>query len=991
MKLEPQFIGVATFAACLVSPVFAQNAPVPEAPVAEVVEAEENPALASARDHLAKGRWEMAIAAAEEVLAEDPGNEDASMIRDEAASMLDRGSTIDAVVNERSVLLKQARVEFEASMQRGGELLEREDYSGATNVVLTGRVKLSRARNLFTTSEFTGLYESAEALLLQIDEARALQQQVEQELAIRNARDEKSAADTPESGRIERSINEKILRVRQLQEEQKYAEALKVVDEILFLDPSHPAGLAMRDLIRTSKIYVDYMEQKRLQEYTYTEQTLEVQGRFMMPVPNIDGPGMRGINEVLQYPEDWEELSQRRYDETGYAPSAKEKSIYRSMQSEIPLEFTDAPFSDVLSWIENATGLNIHQDWTALDELGVTEDTEVSINVPSVKVEDAFRIIFEQVNDGADPTEDGADYAIRNGLLTVTSRSALDRDYQPLVYDIRDLTFPVPYFDDGPRLDLGAALSQGGQQGGQGGGGGGGGGGFGGGGGGSLFGDADDDGDAIPRGELVNAILELIYENVPADWGGDAIVYNRNSKSTIKIFPPLNAEETAGGDNLVIYTAPKWHKQIGDLLDMLRDIRAIQINMEARVLNVSTDWFERIGIDLDMYFNTNDNLRQQQLAMNPLGHLSDFFGEDGTLRDPLLYGGFDQVPIPGQQQGGQGGQGGGGAGGAGGAGGNPYYNAIPWGGIISDPESIGEDAAEIPYISTFFGAPLRATEGFAPFGVLQNSFDILDSVGSDTAFASALGNQAPAFSSGIQFLDDVQVDLLVEATQADDRSVVLTAPRLTFFNGQRAWMALQRQEAFVSGLVPITGTATGAFQPIIGRVSSGITLDVSAVVSADRRYVQLTSWFDSSELVELKKTAFTGAAGGGGGGFGGPGGGGGGGGGAGGAGGGVGNFAGEIELPIIAVNQIRTTVSVPDKGTVMLGGQRQVDEFETEVGVPMLSKIPWVNRFFTNRKQSKSEKTVLFLMRPEIIIQEETEDVLFPGLSETLGYGSTIR
>ena len=454
MKLEPQFIGVATLAACLVSPVFAQNAPVPEAPVVEVADVEENPALAAARDHLAKGRWEMAIAAAEEVLAEEPGNEDASMIRDEAASMLDRGSTIDAVVNERSVLLKQARVEFEASMQRGGELLEREDYSGATNVVLTGRVKLSRARNLFTTSEFTGLYESAEALLLQIDEARALQQQVEQELAIRNARDEKSAADSAESGRIERSINEKILRVRQLQEEQKYAEALKVVDEILFLDPSHPAGLAMRDLIRTSKIYVDYMEQKRLQEYTYTEQTLEVQDRFMMPVPNIDGPGMRGINEVLQYPEDWEELSQRRYDETGYAPTAKEKSIYRSMQSEIPLEFTDAPFSDVLAWIENATGLNIHQDWTALDELGVTEDTEVSINVPSVKVEDAFRIIFEQVNDGADPTEDGADYAIRNGLLTVTSRSALDRDYQPLVYDIRDLTFPVPYFDDGPRLIL---------------------------------------------------------------------------------------------------------------------------------------------------------------------------------------------------------------------------------------------------------------------------------------------------------------------------------------------------------------------------------------------------------------------------------------------------------------------------------------------------------------------------------------------------------
>ena len=48
-------------------------------------------------------------------------------------------------------------------------------------------------------------------------------------------------------------------------------------------------------------------------------------------------------------------------------------------------------------------------------------------------------------------------------------------------------------------------------------------------------------------------------------------------------------------------------------------------NIWKPVLNVSTDWFERI--DLDMYFNTNDDLRQQQLAMNPLGHLSDFFGK----------------------------------------------------------------------------------------------------------------------------------------------------------------------------------------------------------------------------------------------------------------------------------------------------------------------------------------------------------------------------
>ncbi|MHC4765839.1 MAG: hypothetical protein ACYTF2_12085, partial [Planctomycetota bacterium] len=64
---------------------------------------------------------------------------------------------------------------------------------------------------------------------------------------------------------------------------------------------------------------------------------------------------------------------------------------------------------------------------------------------------------------------------------------------------------------------------------------------------------------------------------------------------------------------------------------------------------------------------------------------------------------------------------------------------------------------------------------------------------------------------------------------------------------------------------------------------------------------------------------------------------------------------------------------------------RRIDEVEVESGVPVLSKIPFINRFFTNRLTSKSEKTLLILIRPEIIIQQEHEDLLFPGLSDSLG------
>jgi type II secretory pathway component GspD/PulD (secretin) len=78
-------------------------------------------------------------------------------------------------------------------------------------------------------------------------------------------------------------------------------------------------------------------------------------------------------------------------------------------------------------------------------------------------------------------------------------------------------------------------------------------------------------------------------------------------------------------------------------------------------------------------------------------------------------------------------------------------------------------------------------------------------------------------------------------------------------------------------------------------------------------------------------------------------------------------------------------VSVPDKGTLLLGGQRLVGEIEKESGVPVLSKIPIINRLFTNRSKVRDEKTLLILIKPTIIIQGEEEEKLFPGLMQAPG------
>jgi type II secretory pathway component GspD/PulD (secretin) len=90
-----------------------------------------------------------------------------------------------------------------------------------------------------------------------------------------------------------------------------------------------------------------------------------------------------------------------------------------------------------------------------------------------------------------------------------------------------------------------------------------------------------------------------------------------------------------------------------------------------------------------------------------------------------------------------------------------------------------------------------------------------------------------------------------------------------------------------------------------------------------------------------------------------------------------------ISLPVYRTNAISTSVSVPDRGTVMLGGQKTQTDYEVEVGVPVLSKIPVVNRFFTNRVNSKAEQNLLLLLRPEIVMLRESEDLLFPGLKNS--------
>lgn len=262
--------------------------------------------------------------------------------------------------------------------------------------------------------------------------------------------------------------------------------------------------------------------------------------------------------------------------------------------------------------------------------------------------------------------------------------------------------------------------------------------------------------------------------------------------------------------------------------------------------------------------------------------------------------------------------------------------------------------------------------------VLQNSFGFTRAGTLDTNLPGNLANSindqtggiGAGLSTGITFLDDFQVTALLRATQAAQNVSTMNAPRVTLFNGQRAYVVVATQRAYVSDLTPIVGTNAVGFDPTPAFVSTGVKLDVQATVSSDRKYVTLTLRPDVATLLNLQNFQVAQATAGGAQAGGGQG------------GGQAGVATGFVQQPELQITQVRTTVSVPDGGTLLLGGQTLAAEIEREAGVPVLSKIPFLKRLFTNRSMAKDDQVLLILVKPTIIIQREQEQKQFPMLSD---------
>ncbi|MBV9125712.1 MAG: hypothetical protein JO112_20375, partial [Planctomycetes bacterium] len=95
-------------------------------------------------------------------------------------------------------------------------------------------------------------------------------------------------------------------------------------------------------------------------------------------------------------------------------------------------------------------------------------------------------------------------------------------------------------------------------------------------------------------------------------------------------------------------------------------------------------------------------------------------------------------------------------------------------------------------------------------------------------------------SLGLAFLSDIQVFMFMEAAQADRRTNVMQAPKITLFNGQTSTLSITDNQFFVTN-VQVTGFGGQlVFNPQNTLQQTGVSLSMNAVVTADRRFVRMS-------------------------------------------------------------------------------------------------------------------------------------------------------
>lgn len=214
--------------------------------------------------------------------------------------------------------------------------------------------------------------------------------------ALTGPRAKSPAATQPVAAASVRSIAELEAQARALTKDQRYAEAVEVVKQILQRDPHNDYAIGVRPLLEDRVVsmqqrrYQDAEEQKRNEQSAQDEERLRQKLDRKLPELNLQ-------NRTLE---------------------------------------------EAIALLRDASGADIFVNWNALAEAGIERTKPVTVRLFNVKVSKALAIVLDGASGPTRKSRLG--YTVDEGVITISTAEDLSKNVLTRVYDVRDLLILVP-------------------------------------------------------------------------------------------------------------------------------------------------------------------------------------------------------------------------------------------------------------------------------------------------------------------------------------------------------------------------------------------------------------------------------------------------------------------------------------------------------------------------------------------------------------------
>jgi len=408
---------------------------------------------------------------------------------------------------------------------------------------------------------------------------------------------------------------------------------------------------------------------------------------------------------------------------------------------------------------------------------------------------------------------------------------------------------------------------------------------------------------------------------------------------------PATSIEESGG-KLIVMQRPEIHERIRQLLRSFRETQTVQVLTQVRFVDVTDGFLETIGMHFTGLDSAVSDPGVPNRIIDPLAQPSKFglFAAGGgpgltpplasdVQSNPFQFANFIATP-PFQ---------------------SPLAGSLPP--TILRPRldpnfpnrgnaTVGPAQAPVgirrQWMSQVFGSPVLTQ------GLTQNLLRL-------NPLASVLGSsittnpQQGAYFQ-FRFLSGVQTSAILQAVRKDQTADQLLAPKLMQFNNQRAHILVAQQRSYIKDY-DVSGAV---FDPVISSFLIGVVLEVKPTVSNDKRYITLDVRPGTALEITPPQIIFITNAG---------------------LdvniGGGAINLP--IELPNLELRSINTTVTIPDNGTMLFSGLISDRKIDAKSGVPLLSDLPIIGRFFSTNNKERVRRNLLVLINSRVVLFDEEE------------------